>query len=162
MQRHTKVKWVHAVHRFILMIPGRSTAPNDKTNLDIVIDSRIASLDSGNYRANNRGVLKTFSEHLDNYQDTTDITQLSIIDCRRYAQHLRKRVRDEDDITSQRLQPMQMVRISPSFEHFLDSASMTNGSNRIPLNRIGEGRAPRISRRSRPTVLISRDTRSTT
>lgn len=79
------------------MIPGRSTAPNDKTNLDIVIDSRIASLDSGNYRANNRVILKTFSEHLDNYQDTTDITQLSIIDCRRYAQHLRKRVRDEDD-----------------------------------------------------------------
>jgi integrase len=79
------------------MIPGKSTAPNDETNLDVAVDSRIASLDSGNYRANNRVVLKTFSEHLDNYQDTTDITQLSIIDCRRYAQHLRKRVRDEDD-----------------------------------------------------------------
>jgi len=77
--------------------PGASP---DETDLQAAIDARLASLDSGNYRANNRVVLDTFAEYLADHRGITDLEDLAVIDCRRYAQHLRERVNDEDDALS--------------------------------------------------------------
>ena len=77
--------------------PGASP---DETDLQAAIDARLASLDSGNYRANNRVVLDTFAEYLADHREITDLEDLAVIDCRRYAQHLRERVNDEDDALS--------------------------------------------------------------
>ena len=68
-----------------------------RTDLWAAVDARLASLDSGNYRANNRVVLEAFVAYLRDRQDVTDLDELEVIDCRRYAQHLRDRVRDEAD-----------------------------------------------------------------
>ena len=72
----------------------------DETDLDAAIDARVASLDSGNYRANNRVVLDTFAEFLEDHRSVTELDDIEVIDCRRYAQHLRERVHDEDDTLS--------------------------------------------------------------
>ncbi|WP_338737888.1 tyrosine-type recombinase/integrase [Haloplanus salilacus] len=73
---------------------GCSTAGID---LETAIEARLASLDSGNYRANNRLILSTFAEYLRNHRDVTALADLEVIDCRRYAQHLRERVHNEGD-----------------------------------------------------------------
>jgi integrase len=75
-------------------------APPDETDLQAAIDARLASLDSGNYRANNRLVLDAFKTYLEGHRGITDLKDLAVIDCRRYAQYLRKRVHDEDDALS--------------------------------------------------------------
>jgi len=69
----------------------------DETDLDAAIDARVASLDSGNYRANNRVVLDTYAEFLEDHRGVTELDDIEVIDCRRYAQHLRERVHDESD-----------------------------------------------------------------
>jgi len=69
----------------------------DETDLDAAIDARVASLDSGNYRANNRVVLDTFAEFLEDHRSVTELDDIEVIDCRRYAQHLRERVQDDED-----------------------------------------------------------------
>lgn len=82
------------------MTAPESRASSDETGLQTAIDARLASLDSGNYRANNRVVLDTFAEYLTDYREITDLEDIAVIDCRRYAQHLRERVDDEDDALS--------------------------------------------------------------
>lgn len=82
------------------MTTPESRASSDETGLQTAIDARLASLDSGNYRANNRVVLDTFAEYLTDYREITDLEDIAVIDCRRYAQHLRGRVDDEDDALS--------------------------------------------------------------
>ncbi|ELZ19683.1 XerC/D-like integrase [Halosimplex carlsbadense 2-9-1] len=68
-----------------------------ETGIEVAIDARLASLDSGNYRTNNRLVLSTFAEFLENHRGVTTLEGLDILDCRRYAQWLRERVHDDDD-----------------------------------------------------------------
>jgi integrase len=82
------------------MTAPESRASSDETGLQTAIDARLASLDSGNYRANNRVVLDTFAEYLTDCREITDLEDIAVIDCRRYAQHLRERVDDEDDALS--------------------------------------------------------------
>jgi len=82
------------------MTTPESRASSDETGLQTAIDARLASLDSGNYRANNRVVLDTFAEYLTDCREITDLEDIAVIDCRRYAQHLRERVDDEDDALS--------------------------------------------------------------
>jgi integrase len=71
-----------------------------ETNIDAAIDARLASLDSGNYRANNELVLSTFAEYLDHQRAVTSLEDLDVLDCRRYAQWLRERVHDDEDALS--------------------------------------------------------------
>jgi len=73
---------------------GGSTA---ETDLEAAIEARLASLDSGNYRANNELVLDAFAEYLEEHRDVTTLEDLEVIDCRRYAQWLRDRVHDDED-----------------------------------------------------------------
>ena len=79
------------------MTAADSPGSDGQTDLGAAIEARLASLDSGNYRANNRLVLDTFAEFLEAHRDITTLEELSVIDCRRYAQHLRERVQDDDD-----------------------------------------------------------------
>ena len=74
--------------------PGGSPV---ETDLEAAIGARLASLDSGNYRANNRLVLDAFKNYLEDQRGVTSLEELEVIDCRRYAQHLRDRVQDDDD-----------------------------------------------------------------
>ena len=74
-------------------LPGST----NETDLGAAIDARVASLDSGNYRANNRVVLDTFTEFLEDHRGVTELEGIEVIDCRRYAQHLRERVHDDED-----------------------------------------------------------------
>ncbi len=74
--------------------PRGSTAETDH---QAAIEARLDSLDSGNYRSNNRLVLDAFAEYLEDHRDVTALEDLEVIDCRRYAQHLRERVHDDED-----------------------------------------------------------------
>lgn len=58
--------------------PGGSTA---ETDLEAAIESRLASLDSGNYRANNQLVLDAFKNYLENQRGVTSLEDLEVIDC---------------------------------------------------------------------------------
>jgi integrase len=71
-----------------------------ETDIEAAIDARLASLDSGNYRANNELVLNTFAEYLDHQRAVTSLEDLDVLDCRRYAQWLRERVHDDEDALS--------------------------------------------------------------
>lgn len=71
-----------------------------ETDLEAAIEARLASLNSGNYRANNRLVLYTFAEYLREQRGVTSLEDLEVIDCRRYAQWLRDRVHDDEDALS--------------------------------------------------------------
>jgi integrase len=82
------------------MTAADSPGSDGQTDLAAAIEARLASLDSGNYRANNRLVLDTFAAYLDEYRDVTTLDELEVIDCRRYAQHLRERVQDDEDALS--------------------------------------------------------------
>jgi integrase len=91
------LKWGDAVCDSNPMTATDSRGSDGQTDLAAAIEARLASLDSGNYRANNRLVLDTFSEFLEEHRDVMTLDELEVLDCRRYAQHLRERVQDEDD-----------------------------------------------------------------
>lgn len=79
------------------MTPTDAGGSTGKTSLDAAIEARLDSLDSGNYRANNELVLSQFATYLKEQRDITDLTEIAVLDCRRYAQWLRKRANDESD-----------------------------------------------------------------
>jgi len=78
------------------MASSESGGSDAETDIEAAIDARLASLDSGNYRANNELVLSTFAEYLEQ-RDVTSLEDLDVLDCRRYAQWLRERVQDDQD-----------------------------------------------------------------
>jgi integrase len=79
------------------MTSSETGGSDAETDIEAAIDARLASLDSGNYRANNELVLSTFAEYLDHQRAVTSLEDLDILDCRRYAQWLRERVHDDED-----------------------------------------------------------------
>ena len=76
---------------------GRGAGAADESSVERAISARLHSLDSGNYRANNRLVLSRFAAFLRDRRGVTDLDELEVIDCRRYAQWLRERVNDDAD-----------------------------------------------------------------
>jgi integrase len=96
-ERHTKLKWVTAVYDSNPMAAADPRGSTAETDLEAAIEARLDSLDSGNYRANNQVVLDAFAEYLEDQRGVTTLEELEVIDCRRYAQHLRERVQDGDD-----------------------------------------------------------------
>jgi len=79
------------------MASSETGGSDAETDIEAAIDARLASLDSGNYRANNELVLRAFVEYLAHQRDVTSLEDLEVLDCRRYAQWLRERVRDDED-----------------------------------------------------------------
>ncbi|WP_231754392.1 phage integrase SAM-like domain-containing protein [Halapricum sp. CBA1109] len=77
--------------------PGGSTP---ETTIERAIQARLRSLDSGNYRANNELVLNEFAQYLREHRDVTELEEITVLDCRRYAQWLRKRVDEDDDLSA--------------------------------------------------------------
>jgi integrase len=82
------LKWVTAVSE---------TVTSAGETVRAAVDARLASLSAGSYRANNELVLAAFAEWLATERGVTDLRELEVLDCRRYAQHLRERVRDDED-----------------------------------------------------------------
>jgi integrase len=82
------------------MTTDESRVSSAETDIEAAIDARLASLDSGNYRANNELVLETFGEFLADRRGVTSLDELTVLDCRRYAQWLRERTRDDGDALS--------------------------------------------------------------
>ena len=74
---------------------GRDGAPDD--DLAAAVRARLEALDAGNYRANTELVLSQFADFLGEERGVTALDELDVLDCRRYAQWLRRRVADEDD-----------------------------------------------------------------
>ena len=79
------------------MTEGETGGSDAEIDIEAAIDARLASLDSGNYRANNDLVLSTFAEYLMDDRGVTSLEGLDVLDCRRYAQWLRERVHDDED-----------------------------------------------------------------
>jgi len=79
------------------MTGSESRGSTAETDIEAAIEARKASLNSGNYRANNRLVLNAFKEYLEDQRGVTTFDDLEVIDCRRYTQFLRERVQDDDD-----------------------------------------------------------------
>jgi len=58
------------------------------------LDRRLDGIDSGRYREENERVLSAFARWLAVERDVTDLEEITTTDCRRFAQYLRARVRD--------------------------------------------------------------------
>ncbi|MFC7029071.1 hypothetical protein ACFQH8_19740 [Halomicroarcula sp. GCM10025710] len=100
--------------------------------LETAIQARLDSLESGNYRANNELVLEQFRQFLERDRDVARLPEPTVLDCRRYAQWLRTRAKDDEDpLAATSLTPT--VHISRSSERFSDGVSTTNESKRIQL-----------------------------
>lgn len=82
------------------MSGSESGGSTPETTIDRAIQARLRSLDSGNYRANNKLVLNEFAQYLREHRDVTELEAIEVLDCRRYAQWLRKRVDEDDDLSA--------------------------------------------------------------
>jgi site-specific recombinase XerD len=77
-------------------VPRDSDRPNPgDSGLETAIQARLERLDSGNYRRNNRLVLNQFAEFVHD-RDARQLDDIDDQDCRRYAQDLADRVRDDE------------------------------------------------------------------
>jgi integrase len=72
----------------------------DDDNLRTAIRARLDALDAGNYRANTDLVLSQFETFLREERSVSTLAELDALDCRRYAQWLRRRASDPDDSLS--------------------------------------------------------------
>ncbi|MFC6728929.1 tyrosine-type recombinase/integrase, partial [Natronoarchaeum mannanilyticum] len=70
------------------------------STIETAVQARLDALDAGNYRANTELVLEGFAEFLREERGVDDLKELTVLDCRRYAQHLRNRADDPDDALS--------------------------------------------------------------
>jgi len=61
------------------------------------LEARLRSINSDQYRRNNEYIIEQFLQFLADERNTTSLSNISTLDCRRYAQHLRKRAQDPDD-----------------------------------------------------------------
>jgi len=68
--------------------------------IEEAVQTRLDALDAGNYRANTELVLEGFVEFLREERGVDELEAVTVLDCRRYAQHLRSRVADSDDALS--------------------------------------------------------------
>ncbi|WP_101298356.1 tyrosine-type recombinase/integrase [Halegenticoccus soli] len=67
------------------------------SDLDEAIRARVESIDSGNYRRSTEHVLTLFRDWLRRERGVDRLADVEVLDCRRYAQWLRRRANDDDD-----------------------------------------------------------------
>lgn len=77
--------------------PTQRGAPPWGESVEEAFESRLEAIDSGRYREENRRVLSAFARWLAIERDVTDLEEITTTDCRRFAQYLRARVRDDVD-----------------------------------------------------------------
>lgn len=61
------------------------------------LNKRLDSLTSGRYRESNERILTQFATWMAEERGRTQLEEITTTDCRRYSQHLRSRLRDDDD-----------------------------------------------------------------
>jgi integrase len=64
------------------------------TKLTDAIDEYLVSIEAGNYRANAGSALNAWANWLARERDVTVLDSVNVIDCRRYARHLKRQVRE--------------------------------------------------------------------
>lgn len=89
-----------ALHQPQTVHPTQNNAAPGETDLKRAIGERLKGIESGKYRANTEHVLTEFAQWLQQNQDIDSLSELTPTDCRRYAQHLRERTRDENQTLS--------------------------------------------------------------
>lgn len=79
------------------MEPAQPDANPGGDTVKQAIRPRRRSLNSGNYGATSKSILDQFADWLREERDVRLLEDVDVLDCRRYAQHLRDRVNDPDD-----------------------------------------------------------------
>ncbi|WP_458187648.1 tyrosine-type recombinase/integrase [Haladaptatus sp. NG-WS-4] len=67
-----------------------------ETPLTAAIEEYLVSIEGGNYRANTESVLRQWADWLARERSVRHVKNVAVIDCRRYARHLKRRVREDD------------------------------------------------------------------
>ncbi|RBI62527.1 integrase [halophilic archaeon] len=67
-----------------------------ETPLSTAIEEYLASVEAGNSAAIADSSLREWANWLATERDATTLEEVAVIDCRRYARHLKRRVRDDD------------------------------------------------------------------
>ena len=65
-----------------------------ETPIETAIQQYLASVEAGNSRKNFQSTLTTWRTWLREERDVTNLEALDVLDCRRYARHLKQRARD--------------------------------------------------------------------
>ncbi len=60
------------------------------------IEEYLSSIEAGNYRTNAGSALEQWADWLARERSVTDLDDVAVIDCRRYARHLKRQVRDDE------------------------------------------------------------------
>lgn len=79
------------------MPPTQTDANPGGDSVKAAIRAYRRSLDSGNYRSTAASILEQFSDWILEQRDVRFLEDVDVLDCRRYAQHLRDRANDPDD-----------------------------------------------------------------
>ncbi|WP_049972339.1 tyrosine-type recombinase/integrase [Haladaptatus cibarius] len=66
------------------------------TTLTAAIEEYLSSIEAGNYRTNAGSALTQWSEWLAQERAVTQLDGVEVIDCRRYARHLKRQVREDE------------------------------------------------------------------
>ncbi|SIR83536.1 Site-specific recombinase XerD [Haladaptatus litoreus] len=66
------------------------------TTLTAAIEEYLSSIEAGNYRTNAGSALTQWSEWLARERTVTQLNDVEVIDCRRYARHLKRQVREDE------------------------------------------------------------------
>ncbi|WP_254544914.1 tyrosine-type recombinase/integrase [Halomarina pelagica] len=78
------------------MEPDEGDATPRKTPVETAIQQYLDSVEAGNSRKNFASTLATWRTWLREERGVTDLEDLDVLDCRRYARHLKKQARDGD------------------------------------------------------------------
>ncbi|GKZ16292.1 tyrosine-type recombinase/integrase [Haladaptatus sp. T7] len=78
------------------MEPDEGDATPRETPVETAIQQYLDSVEAGNSRKNFASTLATWRTWLREERGVTDLEDLNVLDCRRYARHLKKQARDSD------------------------------------------------------------------
>jgi site-specific recombinase XerD len=78
------------------MEPAEDEATPGETPVETAIQQYLDSVEAGNSRKNFQSTLKTWRIWLHKERGVTNLEELEVLDCRRYARHLKRRTRDGD------------------------------------------------------------------
>ncbi|MFC4987329.1 tyrosine-type recombinase/integrase [Saliphagus infecundisoli] len=78
------------------MEPTEDGATPGETTVETAIQQYLDSVEAGNSRKNFQSTLATWKDWLRDERRVTTLEGLEVIDCRRYARHLKQRARDGD------------------------------------------------------------------
>lgn len=94
----SRLKWVLALGDARTVDTDETRGRNPETALGPAIQARLDSIEADHTRRAMRTALEAFASYLRRERGVDDLAELSVVDCRRFAQHLRERSRlPEDD-----------------------------------------------------------------